>query len=288
MPVIKIFSPGGPHLAAAVMGAMAAGLSEPVVEIPANAPKSRAEKTRRGNPNQLVCKQHVFPVRSIQRFAGADNRVAVRDLTSGRDRRAKPQDRVFCADRAWDQRAEAGYMKEIEDNFQVVADAIINGQSAISTPDQRQAVERMFALWYMRGRYRALDAQEVGLHPTTGDSHTKEEEENLEAKGYLFARTGGRMPARQFNGLQLQRRIDDYSSALSAIERWGIVTPQAGEFLVADVPTHTILPLAPKLALVGPAADGMITEENLALLNRAIRADSRRYLFARVFADCSV
>jgi len=268
------------------MGAMAAGLSEPVVEIPAPASRSRAEKTRRGNPNQLALKQHVFPVRNIQRFAGADNRVEVRDLTSGRERRAKPQDRIFCADRAWDQRAEAGYMKEIEDNFQTVADAIISGQSAISTPDQRQAVERMFALWYMRGRYRELDAQEVGLHPTTGDSHTKEEEENLEAKGYLFARTGGRMPARQFNGLQLQRRIDAYSSALSAIERWGIVRPLAGEFLVADVPTHTILPLTPELALVGPAPDGMITEENLALLNRAIRADSQRYFFARDFAVC--
>jgi hypothetical protein len=144
----------------------------------------------------------------------------------------------------------------------------------------------MYALWYMRGRYRDLDAQEVGLHQMTGDSHTKEEEENLEAKGYLFARTGGRMPARQFNGLRLQRRIDDYSIALSSIERWGIVTPLAGEFLVSDVPTHTILPLTPTLALVAPAPDGMITEENLALLNRATRADSQLYSFARDLAAC--
>lgn len=286
MPVIKIFSPPGGHLAAAVMGAMAVGLSEPVPEIPARVPKGKTEKTRRGNPNQLTCKQHVFPARSIERFAGEDGRVSVHDLRTGRDWRPKPRDNLFCARRAWDQRAEAGYMKGIEDEFQAVAKAFIEGQTTLSTQEQKQAVEGMFALWYMRGRYRELAAQEIRLNGIVGDSLTKEQEENLEANGYLFARSGGRMPARQLNGLWLQRRIYGFRSDLSSIERWGVITPESGEFIVADVPSHGIMPLTPKLALVASSPDGMISVENLALLNRASMADSQQYFFARDLSAC--
>jgi len=286
MPVIKVFSSSGAHLAAGVMSAMAVGLSEPVPQTRARVPKNKAEKTRRGNPNQLTCKQHVFPARSIERFAGEDGRVSVHDLRTGRDWRPKPRDKLFCARRAWDQRAETGYMKRIEDEFQTVAKVIIEGQTTLSTPEQRQAVEGLFALWYMRGRYRELAAQEITLNGIEGDDLTKEQEENLEAKGYLFSRRGGRIPARQLNGLWLQRRIDGYRGDLSSIGRWGVITPESGEFLVADVPSHGILPLTPKLALVASSPDGMISVENLALLNRASIADSQYYFFARDLSAC--
>lgn len=286
MPVIKVFSPSGGHLAAAVMGAMVVGLSEPVPEIPSRMPRGKTEKTRRGNPNQLTCKQHVFPARSIERFAGEDGRVSVHDLRTGRDWRPKPRDNLFCARRAWDQRAETGYMKGIEDGFQTVADAVIKGQTSLSTPEQKQAVEAMFALWYMRGRYRELAAQEIKLNGIAGDCLTKEQEENLEVKGYLFARSGGQMPARQLNGLWLQRRIDGFRSDLSSIDRWGVIAPESGEFIVADVPSHGIMPLTPKLALVASSPDGMISVENLALINRASMADSQQYFFARDLSEC--
>ena len=144
----------------------------------------------------------------------------------------------------------------------------------------------MFALWYMRGRYRELAAQEIRLNGIEGDHLTKEQEENLEAKGYLFSRRGGRIPARQLNGLWLQRRIDGYRGDLSSIERWGVITPESGEFIVADVPSHEIIPLTPTLALVGSSPDGMISVENLALLNRASIADSQHYFFARDLSAC--
>ena len=282
MPVIRLYSPQGGHLAAAVMGAMAVGRPEPTPP----SDRSKPEKTRKANPSRLTVHQHVFPLRSIARFAGDDGRVAVNDLARGRIWRAKPKADVFCAQRAWDQRAEAGYMKEIEDRFQILAEAVIGGQGSILTPDDRAAVDRFFALWYMRARHHELVDQEIKLNGIVGDALTKEQEENLEAKGYLFARPGGLMPARQLNGLWLQQQIDGYTDELRAVTRWGVIQPQFGEFIITDRPLHMIIPLTPKLALVGNGDDGVILRDNLAELNRAIVAGSQRYFLARDLACC--
>jgi hypothetical protein len=70
-----------------------------------------------------------------------------------------------------------------------------------------------------------------------------------------------------------------YTPRLAAAT-WGVITTQLGEFIVPDVPSHTIFPLAPRLALVGFAPDGVINERNLAEINRAARRASQEYFFA--------
>lgn len=282
MGVIKVFSRNGSQLAAALMGRMAAGRPEPS---PSQS-QSKPEKTLKKNPNRLTVQQHVYPQRSIARFAGHDGRVAVHDMARGLIRRAKPRDSIFCARRAWDQRAEAGYMKDIEDRFQVLVEALIGGQSAISSVDDKQAVERFFALWYMRSRYHELEDQGIKLSGITSDNLTKEQEENLEANRYLFARIGGIVPARQLNGLWLESQIDGYARDLSSVERWGVIRPQTGEVIITDTPLHMIIPLTPKLALIGNAPDGMILANNLAQMNRLIVAGSQRYYLARDLSAC--
>jgi hypothetical protein len=284
MGVIKVFSPDGSQLAAALMGAMAAGRPEP---LPRQS-QSKPEKTRKKNPNRLTVYQHLYPQRSIARFAGDDERVAVHDVARCQVRRAKPSDSIFCARRAWDQRAEAGYMKDIENRFQTLAEPLISGQSTISSVEDKQAVERFFALWYMRSRYGELEDQEIKLNGVSGENLTKEQEENLEANGYLFARTGGIVPARQLNGLWLQSQIDGYTRDLSSVERWGVIQPKSGEFIITDTPLYMIIPLTPKLALVGNAPDGMILAENLAQLNRLAVAGSQRYFRARDLSECPI
>ena len=276
----------GPLRAAAIMGAIHALLSEPVTSLPAHRQKSRPEETLQGNPNGLTRKQHVFPSRSIQRFVNQDGRVWLGDLDRGPDRYVKPSDYVFCAGRAWDQRAEAGYMKRIEDEFQKIATSIVDGHAVTIKPEQKPAVDRMFALWYMRARYRELEAQEIQFAGLIGDSLTKEEEENLEKNNYVFTRAGGAMPARQLNGLRLERRINDYARELAAFAKWGVIRTQSGEFIVPDVPLHTIIPLSPRLALVAPAPDGIILEQNVAEINGLTRANAQRYFFARDFSSC--
>jgi hypothetical protein len=178
-------------------------------------------------------------------------------------------------------------MKRIEDRFQEIVHSIIEGTIDIVTADQKSDIDSMFALWYMRARYRSLDSQEIQLNGVEGVTRTKVEEENLEKNSYLFVRSGGQVPARQINGIQLQMRINAFVRDLSfEVTRWGIIRAQTGEFIVPDIPSQLIIPLAPNLALVGSAPDGLIIEENVASINSKVRTDSHEYYFARDLSAC--
>jgi hypothetical protein len=294
MPVIKVFSTDDPtqafkrrpHLAAAVMAVTLAKASSPS-KAHEQPKKARAERTRPGNPNRLTVNQHVFPAKSIERFTDQSGRVSVHQLHRTVVIRAKPDNAVFCARRAWDQRAESGYMKRIEDDFQKIVGPIADGTAKTLASELRGAVDRMYALWYMRSRHRDLESQEIKLNEISGDDLTKEQEENLEKNGYVFARGSGRMPARQINGIELQFRIESYARDLATrVTRWGVIAADCGEFIVPDVPLHGIIPLTPRLALVQSAPDGMIVERNVAEINKAIKAASQDYFFARDFSSC--
>jgi hypothetical protein len=294
MPVIKVIGSGdparvsnqGPHLAAAVMAVTLAKASEPS-KVHEQRKMARAERTRPRNPNSLTVKQHVFPSKSIERFTDQNGRVSVLELRRGKVIRTKPDNAIFCARRAWDERAETGYMKRIEDDFQKIVDPMVDGKAQTLASESKPAIDRMYALWYLRSRHRELESQEIQLSGIAGDDLTKEQEENLEKNGYMFARKSGRMPARQLNGVELQLRIDNYARELAAsVTRWGVISAQSGEFIVPDVPSHAIIPLTPRLALVNSAPDGMILQRNVAEINRAMRATSRDYVFARDFSSC--
>jgi hypothetical protein len=244
--------------------------------------RARAERTRPRNPNSLTVNQHVFPTKSIERFTNQNGNV--HDLHRAKVFPAKPKKVIFCASRAWDQRAETGYMNRIEAEFQEIVDPIVDRKTETLAPERKAAIDRMYALWHMRSRYRELESQEVQLNGNVGSDLTKEQEENLEKNGYMFARKSGTMPARQLNGLELQLRIDNYARDLAAgVTRWGVISAQSSEFIVPDVPSHGIIPLTPRLALVQCAPDGMIIERNVAEINQAMRATSQDYFFDAIF-----
>jgi hypothetical protein len=269
------------------MAVMLAKVSEPAKKLPVKPKRIRAERTRPENPNRLTVNQHVFPLRSIKRFANQSGSVSVHDLHRNKDFPAKPRNAIFCANRAWDERTETGYMKRIEDEFQQIVDPIVNGKAETIGPEQKPVVDRMYALWHMRARYREIEAQEIQLKGVTGNDLTKEQEENLEKNGYMFARRSGTMPARQLNGLELHFRINNYARDLAAVvTRWGVISAKSGEFIVPDVPFHGIIPITPLLALAQCASDGMIIKRNIAEINRAMRLTSQNYFFARDFRSC--
>lgn len=250
--------------------------------------KAKPEKPQKTNPHKLVIDQHVLPLASIARFVDSKGRVSLHDKARGKVRPAKPNDPVFCAKRAWDQRAEAGYMKGIEDAFQAIAAKIIDGTVSTINFAENIIVNHFYALWYIRARLRTLETQEIQLNEVTGPGRnlTQDEEECLEKIGILFIREGGKMPARQMNGIQIQRWIDAYTSdSLSAV-KWGIIQAQEGQFIVPDVSAHTIIPLAPILCLVANTPDGIILKQNVAEINHALRAASQDYFFANDFSKC--
>jgi hypothetical protein len=143
MPVIKVISSGSPSPApnqgdpaAAVMAAMLSKASEPL-KVHEQRKRPRAEKTRRRYPNRLTVNQHVFPAKSIERFTDQSGNVLVHDLRRAKVFSAKPRNAIFCASRAWDERAEAGYMKRIEAEFQIIADTIVDGNNVTLSPESR-------------------------------------------------------------------------------------------------------------------------------------------------------
>jgi hypothetical protein len=274
------------HNAVAVMARTLAMAAEPISS-PTKRKRAQAEKTRKGNPNRLTIKQHVFPLKSIERFFDEAGRVAVRDVHRSKTIRLKPDNPIFCAARAWNESTEAGFMKRIEDAFQRAVDPIVAGATDTIAAEDKGIIDRSYALWHMRARFRVLESEVVALNGLIGSMLTKAQEENLEKNGYIFARKDGTMPARHLNGVQLRMRVDHFALELAnTVTRWGVITPQSGEFIVPDVPSHGIIPLSPKLALAKSSPDGMIRESNLAEINRSLRDLSEAYYFARDLAAC--
>ena len=148
------------------------------------------EKPQKRNRHILTVWQHVFPFASIARFVGADGKVFLSDRSGGRQ--AKPDDRTFCAPRAWDHRVERGFMKATEDAFQCLATSIIAESVACIGEAEKTIVNRFYALWYIRAQRRNLPAQEIQANANMGQILTPEQEDNLEMNGYIFCRLGGK------------------------------------------------------------------------------------------------
>jgi hypothetical protein len=247
--------------------------------------KTKHEKPQKGNPHRLTVKQHVFPAKSIERFANPQGIVMVADALRKHVRPAKLGDLIFCARRAWDQRAEAGYMRRIEDAFQALADKIIDGSVSEIGEAEKLVVNDFYSLWHVRARRRNLKEQDIQMKGVTGENLTPDQAEILESKGIIFLRKGGKLPTRHINGMQMQILIDRQVEALAQAQ-WGIIQAQEGEFVVPDVPIHSIVPLTPTRCLVSPAPCGMILKKNVAEINRSLITASHEYFFARDFSKC--
>lgn len=247
---------------------------------------SRPPKPRRGNKYKLTYYQHVFPKASIARFGNDRGLVSVCDVIRGTTRLASPKDPIFCAARAWSQREESGFMREIEAEFQRVARKIIDNTHTTLVREDSRAVSNFFALWYVRARQRTLPVQEIQGKGITGGEWTPDQQEMLESRGIVFVQRGGTLLARQINGAQIQMKIGVYANDQLASFEWGIVRTQEGEFLVPDVPNHTMIPLTPTVCLVANQQSGWVLRSNVAEINRALQAASREYFFARNFSKC--
>jgi hypothetical protein len=240
----------------------------------------RYEKTQRGNPHKLTIKQHVIPVRTIERFAGPDGMVEVSIGAKQRVERLAPNAGIFWTRRAWDQHAERGYMKQIEDKFQPLADRLVSG-ALIEIPEESiHDVNQFFSLWFHRSRIQPAEEIETQLINVTGDALTKDEQEIRESKGVLFVRKGGKIATRHITGLQIQTRIMANNRDYGA-RRWGVIHALEGEFVMPDVPAHNLMPVAPTLLLAADHPSGLATRANLVAINTEFLAYTRRYFFGR-------
>lgn len=244
-------------------------------------------KPQKGNPHSLTIDQHVFPARSLQRFT--DSRGTVHVLRKGwtAPKRLPPHASMFCAKRAWDQRAEHGYMKDIEDRYQPLADEIVSGRSSLG-PAEHTLMSEFYALWRLRAEHRENPQPDQQMRGVTPTNFTDEQREHFEKHGVLFHDENGALPGRMFGGMVIQMGIDRMTDALKGKE-WGIVVALAGEFIVPDyIGTLAVIPLCPKQYLIAGAGNLSLSIEEVAQLNGIVTTWSRRYVVARSFAKSPI
>jgi hypothetical protein len=243
------------------------------------------EKPQAKNPHSLTIKQHVLPARSITRFSGIDGKVSVRIKGREKDLILPPDDDLFCAKRAWDERAEHGYMKQIEDEFQKLADKLLNGTHSIDS-SSNLTISRFHTLIRLRADVRASPLSDVELKGIQGENLTKDQEEILEKKWVLFSRTDSEVPGRQMAGLQIQILLDRICSLDFT---WGTVISTDVDFLVPDTfGDILIVPLSPQCCLVANSPSGEITRECAIEVNRIAISKSLNYILAHDFAKCGI
>jgi hypothetical protein len=243
------------------------------------------ERTQDGNPHQLTILEHVFPARSIKRFANRQGEISVKYLSTGKIFRVKADDQIFCAKRVWDQRAEHGYMKNIEDAFQDIAERITNGGGSL-LPGDSKVVTEFSGLCRLRAEWRDRRLGPQRILGIAGENLTKDQEEVLEKNHAVYVTAGGTTPGRYIAGIQIQIGIDRFSAELEGRE-WGIVTAQDSEYILPDnFGSFTIVPISPTISLIHDSQDLALSRNQVKMVNRCAAKIASQYVLARDFEAC--
>lgn len=248
---------------------------------------TRYEQTQRRNPHQLTTKQHVFPAASIERFVQKDGLVSVFLHKQQKTVLYRPQDVLFCARRTWNHASEHGFMKKVEDAFQILANQIMDGTVNCSLGlKEHKIISHFYSLCRLRAEAKAESPQDVkikGFLP--GSTLTKNQEEILEKNWYIFAR-GTTMPGRHMTSIRIQILLDRLCAPETT---WAVVYSKVIEFVVPDSFFEVgIVPLSPNCCLVANQGGGEITSDNAIAINRIAIEKSSIYYFARDLSKCGV
>ncbi len=244
------------------------------------------EKTQKNNPHQLTINQHWFPARSISRFAKHEGSVQVFLLKNNIVFDAKPNNEIFCVKRAWDQRAESRYMKEVESNYQILADDVVSRKVSILKNDHHGIVTKMYLLWFCRWHWATKPFSDIkleGVKPP--EDLSKNTQECLEKAGITSIGSDMKVVGRSFRGIKIQQCVDIHHETLSGVH-WGIIISKDGEFLVPDISSIMIIPLTPNMCFVANCDSGFIEDTCLKQINLINLQGSSKYYFARDFSKC--
>lgn len=238
-------------------------------------PKKVHEPTQAGNPRQLTIGQHVHSRWCISKFVDGTGLVGVLRRGATKAFPAAPENRIFCAMRVWDQQAEEGFFKGVEDAFHAEVDDILR----VGAVKNHEVVSEYLAVWEVRARFKESppkDAELVGVAP---QALTKDEQEILESKWYGYAR-GTMMPGRRVAGLRAVRFVDQHMWHYKGI-RWGLARASSlPGFICPDRPASTaFIPIDRKHALVARWKDLKVTGRDVERLNGESWTQAQEYIF---------
>jgi hypothetical protein len=246
------------------------------------------EKTQKGNPHKLSIKQHIFPVRSIERYLKIDGTAEVYLKSINKSIQTNPYDQIFCALRGWDHGTEIGYMKSVEDKFQALAELILDGSTISIGLKEKEIVNEFYGLWNLRSYYEANPIGDQNLQGIPGDDLTLDTQEMLEKHGVGFIRPDATVPGRQMTGLRIIIDMIPIRKQLE-VAQWGIIRSSQGEFIVPDnFSNNQIVPITPNLCLYSPSRNAILSIVGIREVNRLAIQSSQKYYFAKDLSKCPV
>ncbi len=246
------------------------------------------ERPQRGNPHQLTVNQHCFPASCIKRFSGTDGRVQLVKLNQSETIAAKPDAKIFCAKRVWDERAEHIFMKEIEDKYKTLADKVVSNITVTLSSSEQAIVTDMFSLWNIRAHWKDQPVQDQQIEGalSVAVEYTKEDQEFLEKNGITAIRPDLTIPGRNLTGISIQRNLFEVRKQMSDAH-WRILRSTKGEFIVPDQsPNSRMLPLTPNLCFFSQSENDDIDEIELKKINTQSIAGAKEFYFARDLSKC--
>lgn len=252
------------------------------------------EPPQKGNPNKLTINQHTFPRASIARFAGPSGRVQLFHTESKKVFPAKPTERLFCAQRVWAQSAESGYMKDVEDAFQALAEAILDGRVHRFDLIEASIISAFYCLWNIRAHFKRLPIEDQSFARTgvvgLARHYTKDDQERLEINGIFSIRPDLTMAGRFLTSPQISQNL------MMAVEsmgdaQWGILHAMEGEFIVPDnFNQMRVVPISPTICLWSQTSRPveLLDRHAVAEINRGAIRSSIDYYFARNLDQCPI
>ncbi|MBB5393044.1 MULTISPECIES: hypothetical protein [unclassified Herbaspirillum] len=249
----------------------------------------RHPKPQKGNPHKLTIDQHIFPKACISRFTDGQGTVQVRRINGDQDLWLTPSNSYFCARRLWDQKAEAMFMKSIEDRFQNIAKKIVAGAIVTLDTEMNAAVTDMYLLWTLRHERFVSPLPDVKLSMVQPERELSvDTQEILEANGYIFALPDNTIPSRFMTGVRFVIDMDRERQRMAG-KTWGIVKSTEAEFLVPDnFSAYSILPLSPMITLMEGHPDQHIDFKLVADINGQAVHGCHHYYFARNIKCCPI
>ncbi|MNB91765.1 hypothetical protein D3C75_388490 [compost metagenome] len=252
------------------------------------------EAPQKGNPHRLTVNQHTFPSASIARFVGARGSVQVFHKPSQKVFPVKPTDQFFCAQRVWDQKAESGFMKGVEDAFQELAGEILSGQIHRLGASEVEVINEFYCLWNIRARHKQSRTADQSLADfgalAVAREYSKDEQEILELAGVGCIRPDLTIASRLLVTPNIRLNLSK-AAQMMRDARWQVLRATEGEFIVPDnFYSLYAVPLSPTVCLWAHSEETyeLLDCKALAVINRAAVETSVEYYLARDLSQCPI
>lgn len=240
--------------------------------------KRKHEPTQPGNPQKLTINQHIHSKSCIKRFTNSAGLVGILERSKVKPSSPiGPAAAIFCAKRVWSEHLEHGVLlAKIEADFLTEVETCISAGTVTS----HKAITEYLSMWQIRAQLNAEPPPDVVLRGISGSDLTRDQEELLEKRGYVFARTGGVVPGRNTSYMMALRQHDITMTSLGELS-WGVIRAVGPtRFICPDRPDgQAYIPITPGLALVAGLQDEAAADATVRQWNREAYEHCARLVF---------